>query len=72
MFPAFETVEVYYINVTATLRSSALAHYGMRDDHGSGQCEDSLYYIADGIEMRMQAVSATGGVAHYGEGTRWA
>jgi hypothetical protein len=27
MFPAFEIVEVYYINVTATLRSSALAHY---------------------------------------------
>src|SRR6266511_4315396 len=33
----------------------------MRDDHGSGQCEDSLYYIADGIEMRMQAASATAG-----------
>jgi hypothetical protein len=27
MFPAFETVEVYYINVTTTLRSSALPIY---------------------------------------------
>src|SRR5439155_18712146 len=32
----------------------------MRDDHGSGQCKDSLSRIADGIEMRMQVVSATG------------
>src|SRR5258706_13165862 len=31
----------------------------MRDNHRSGQCEDSLSRIADGIEMRMQVVSAT-------------
>jgi SAM-dependent methyltransferase len=32
----------------------------MRDDHGQANAEDSLSHITDGIEMRMQVVSATG------------